>query len=96
MTTFAVFVAVDFGRQAELTAVMAILCAVGLAIWIAGLFVEEFGLAVVVPAGVRRIAAALVLAVVLAVALSWRLEAVYFPYDCDIYWWDPYCWRIPW
>jgi hypothetical protein len=45
---------------------------------------------------VRRMAAALVVAVVLAIALSWRLEAVYFPYPCDIYWFDPYCWKLPW
>jgi hypothetical protein len=92
MSTFAVFVAVDFGRQAELTAVMAILCAVGLAIWIGGRLAEDF----TVPASVRRMAAALVVAVVLAIALSWRLEAVYFPYPCDIYWFDPYCWKLPW
>jgi hypothetical protein len=23
-------------------------------------------------------------------------QPVYFPYDCEAYWWDPYCWRITW
>jgi hypothetical protein len=91
MTTFAVFVAVD-PRNAALVSDLMLVCLAGLVLYVVGRLLESF-----LAAPVRkRLAAALFVAVLLATIAARRIEAVYFPYPCDIYWYDPYCWRWIW
>ena len=46
----------------------------------------------------RVVIVAALLAILLAAILIRRaqrpdIQPIYFPYPCDVYWWDPYCWR---
>lgn len=82
------FVVAANPRSGAAFLILSVICLVGLAIYAAGRAAEW---AIGMEAG-RRVAYALTFAIVFAVLLSGVAEAVYIPFDCTEWWWDPACW----
>jgi hypothetical protein len=88
MTPMFAFVVATNPRTGAAFLVLTAICLAGLAIYAVGRLAEW---ALGVDAG-RRVGYALTFAFVLAVVFSGVAEAVYIPFDCTEWWWDPSCW----
>ena len=59
-------------------------------LWVVLTWFSVLALAAFLP---KRIAVGALVAALVAFLVVRGVEAVYIPYDCEFWWWDPSCWR---